>query len=110
MEKNRLERKNAISVNEAIKLFFKDARMAATHNTHRIFEAWDEASGAGNFTKQRYFRDGVLHVTVSSSVIRNQLHFQKQALIEKMNAILSGDPLFIQDDPNVQYVKEILLK
>ncbi|MCQ2157567.1 MAG: DUF721 domain-containing protein [Bacteroidales bacterium] len=110
MEKNRVSRKTAVSVGDSILMALKEMRVSATHNTHRIFAAWDDASGAGPYTVKRFFRDGKLYITVSSSVIRNQLYFQKDALIEKINAILNGDPLFIKDDSHVGLVKELILK
>ena len=67
-------------------------------------------SGAGPFTLKRYFRSGTLYITLNSSVIRNQLSFQKEALIEKMNATLSGDPLFTSDNRTAGYVKELVLR
>ena len=51
-----------------------------------------------------------MQLTLKSSVIRNQLSFQKEALIEKMNATLSGDPLFTSDNRTVGFIKELVLK
>ena len=75
-----------------------------------VFAAWDECSGAGPFTLQRYFRSGTLYITLKSSVIRNQLSFQKDALIERMNAWLSGDRLFTSDNRTAGYIKNLVLK
>ena len=90
--------------------FIKSAKLASGLNTQRVFAAWDECSGAGAFTLKRYFRSGTLYVTLNSSVIRNQLLFQKEALIEKMNATLSGDSLFTPDNRTAGYVKELVLR
>jgi hypothetical protein len=35
--------------------------------------AWDQASGAAPYTIKRYFRDGKLFITLSSSVLCSQL-------------------------------------
>ena len=43
-------------------------------------------------------------------MIRNQLSFQKEALIEKMNAMLSGDRLFTPDNRTAGYVKDLVLR
>ena len=43
-------------------------------------------------------------------MVRNQLSFQAEALVEKMNSILARDGLFTKDDPRVSYVKELILK
>ena len=105
-----IRRKEALSMEEVIEEYIKSAKIASGLNTQRIFAAWDDCSGAGPFTLKRYFRSGTLYVTLNSSVIRNQLSFQKEALIEKMNATLAGDRLFTSDNRTVGYVKELVLK
>ena len=105
-----IRRKEALTMEEVIEEYIKSAKIASGLNTQRIFAAWDECSGAGPFTLKRYFRSGTLYVTLNSSVIRNQLSFQKAALIEKMNATLSGDRLFTDGDRTVGYVKDLVLR
>lgn len=90
--------------------FIKSMKLAAGLNPQRIFAAWDACSGAGPFTIKRFFRGGKLYITLSSSVIRNQLYFQRDALIEKMNAFLSEDTLFTADNRTVGFVQELILK
>ena len=106
----RIARKKALSMDELVRMYIESMRLAPALNTRRIFAAWDEASGAGKYTLKRFFRDGRLYITLSSSVVRNQLSFQSQALVEKMNAILSKDELFARDDARVFFVKELILK
>ena len=105
-----IRRKEALTMEEVVEEFIKSARLAAGLNTQRVYTAWDECSGAGPFTLKKFFRSGTLYVTLSSSVIRNQLSFQKEALIEKMNAILSGDPLFTADNLTAAFVKDLVLR
>ena len=105
-----IRRKEALTMEEVIGEYIKSAKIASGLNTQRIFAAWDACSGAGPFTLKRYFRSGTLYITLNSSVIRNQLSFQKAALIEKMNAALSEDRLFTQDNRTVGYVRELVLK
>ena len=112
-EKNRsyfIRRKEALSMEEVIGEFIKSAKLASGLNTQRIYAAWDECSGAGPFTLKKFFRGGTLYVTLNSSVIRNQLSFQKEALIEKMNATLAGDNLFTSDNRTVGFIKELVLR
>ena len=105
-----IRRKEALSMEEVIGEFIKSAKLASGLNSQRIYAAWDDCSGAGPFTLKRYFRAGTLYITLNSSVIRNQLSFQKEALIEKMNATLSGDPLFTPDNRTTGFVKELVLR
>lgn len=105
-----IRRKEALTMEEVIEEYIKSAKVASGLNTQRIFAAWDECSGAGPYTLKRYFRSGTLYITLNSSVIRNQLSFQKAALIEKMNATLSGDRLFTADNRTVGFIQELVLK
>ncbi len=105
-----VRRKEALTMEEVIAEYIKSAKIASGLNTQRIFAAWDACSGAGPFTLKRYFRAGTLYITLNSSVIRNQLSFQKTELIGKMNATLSGDPLFTADNRTTGFVKELVLK
>ena len=105
-----IKRKEALSMEEVVDEFIKSMKLASGLNTQRIFAAWDECSGAAQFTLKRFFRSGTLYITVSSSVVRNQLFFQKEALIEKMNARLFGDPLFTSDNRTVGAVKDLVLR
>jgi len=107
---SRLEKKNAIPVAEALMLFLKDSKLCSSHNTRRIFLAWDEASGAARYTLRKFFRDGKLYITLNSSVARGQLSMQKEAITQKINEILQNDELFIKSDPRTAEVKELILK
>jgi hypothetical protein len=105
-----IRRKEALTMEEVIEEYIKSAKLASGLNTQRIFAAWDACSGAGPFTLKRYFRSGTLYITLNSSVIRNQLSFQKTELVEKMNATLAGDRLFTSDNRTVGYIQELVLK
>ena len=106
----RFTRKEALTMEEVVSRYIKSMKLAAGLNTHRIYEAWDACSGAARFTLKRFFRSGKLYITLSSSVVRNQLYFQKDLLVEKINAYLSDDPLFTPDNRTVSFVQEIVLK
>ena len=107
---SRVARKTAVSLSEAIQEYLKAAKLTSGLNTQRIFAAWDAASGAGRYTVRRFFRDGRLYITVDSSVVRSQLSFQRDTLIEKINALLTQDELFTRDDASVGIVKELILE
>ena len=102
--------KKAVILEDALKGFLKEARLSSEHNCRRVYEAWNEASGASAYTIRTFYRAGVLYVTLNSSVARMHLQMQNQALVKKINGILENDPLFIKDELNVGYVKELKLK
>lgn len=93
-----------------VQQYIKSMKIAAGLNTQRIFAAWDACSGAGPFTLKRFFRGGKLYISLNSSVLRNQLYFQRDVLVEKMNAFLSEDALFTADNKTVSFVQELILK
>ena len=105
-----LEKKNAVSVNSLISAYIKEMGLAPGLNTQRIFAAWDNCSGAGPFTLKRFFRSGTLYITLNSSMVRDQLSFQKEILVEKMNAYLAHDELFTDDNRTVGYIQKLVLK
>ncbi len=106
---NKLQYRRYTSLGDAIRLMLRQNGLGPELDRRRIYAAWDDASGAGPYTLRRYFKDGRLYITVNSSVIRSQLHFQKDALLEKINALLSEDALFSSGGTN-RYVKELIIK
>lgn len=110
METYRIHRKQALDMEEVIDQYIRSMKLAAGLNTQRVFAAWDEVSGAASATLRRYYRDGVLRVNLASSVQRFELGLQKAQMIERMNAWLLKDDLFVKDDPKVGLVKDIILK
>ena len=114
MERNKrsyfIRRKEALSMEEVVDEFIKSMKLASGLNTQRVFAAWDACSGAAPFTLKRFFRSGTLYITLNSSVVRTQLYFQKDTLVEKMNARLSDDPLFTSDNRTVGYIKNLVLR
>ena len=107
---SRVARKTAAPLSELIREYIRTSRLSAGLNTQRIFAAWDAASGAGRYTVRRFFRDGKLYITVDSSVVRSQLSFQHDTLLEKINALLAQDELFTRDGSPDAVVKELILK
>ena len=105
-----IHRKEPVAMDELVQMFIKSMKLSAGLNTHRIFAAWDEASGAAGYTLKRFFRDGKLYITLNSSVVRNHLSFQSAELVDRINLILSRDELFVKDDPRVSFVRELILK
>ncbi len=105
----RLRRQKPTPLSELIKIYLQSNSMSRAFNTHLVFSAWDDASGAGPYTVKKFFRDGKLYITVSSSVVRSQLLFQKKALIDKINTLVRDNELFC-GKPADGYVKDLIIK
>lgn len=89
--------------------YLKQARLNSRLNERRIFEAWDQVSGAQAYTSRKFYRDGVLYITLNSSAARTHLSMQKDALLARINDILRSDSLFDPGNPP-GYVRELKLK
>lgn len=105
-----IHRKEAIGMDQVVRQYIQSMKLTAGLNTQRVFAAWDACSGAEAYTLKRFFRGGKLYITLGSSVIRSQLYFQRDVLVEKINAFLAKDDLFTGEDTTVGYVKELILK
>lgn len=90
--------------------YIKEMKLEAGLNRQRVFEAWDTVSGAAAYTVDRFYKDGVLYCTIGSSVVRNQLYFQRNILMERMNRYLESDGGFISDMKGVRPVRNLILK
>lgn len=106
----RISRRRPLSMEQLVSSYIRSMKIAAGLNTQRIFNAWDECSGAQKYTIRRFFRDGKLYITLNSSVVRMQLQYRREELKIRINEFLSKDDLFIKDDPKVGFVQEIVLK
>lgn len=103
-------RKEAIGMDILMKLFLRQNGLSARLNTQRVFDAWDAISGASRYTLNRFYRDGRLFVTVSSSMLRSHLELQRRQLVEALNEHLRNDSMFDQECKLVGFVKELIIK
>lgn len=94
---NRLRRKEAVAMDELVREFIKEMRLSSGVNRRRISEAWNVVSGAARYTLGVNFDKGTIYCTISSSVVRNQLYFQREALLKSLNEYLQNDSLFVRE-------------
>lgn len=90
----KINRRDAEPMEDLMKLFLKRTGLAFGMNCQLVFNAWDKVSGAGRYTSRKFYKDGVLWCTISSSVVRNQLYFQKDAILLELNKALKEEKLF----------------
>jgi Protein of unknown function (DUF721). len=105
-----IQRKEALDMSRLMKMFVRHYKLTSSLNTQRVFEAWDAVSGVKDLTLRKFFRDGKFFVTVSSSMVRSHLEFQKASMIQAMNEHLRKDSLFDPEDSRVGFVKELIIK
>lgn len=107
---NRIGRKEAQGMHELVEQYIREMKLSSGFNCQRVFEAWDVVSGASTYTVGRFYRDGMLYCTISSSVVRNQLYFQRDVLVQKMNEYLDKDEMVIRDGKNNPFIKNLILR
>ncbi len=107
---SRLARKDAYSMEELVRQYINEMKLVNGLNRQRIFEAWDQASGAARYTVNRYLKNGILYCSISSSVVRNQLFFQKSGILAAMNDFLMKDELFVKDEGKTVFVRDVVLR
>ena len=106
-----MRRQNAVGMDELVKQFIREMRLSAGLNRQRIEDAWNQVSGASRYTLGTDFSNGTLYCTLSSSIVRNQLYFQKDFILKEINDFLKKDDLFIWDwESKGDCVKVLVLK
>ena len=110
MNGNRIGRKDAQGMQELVSQYIREMKLASGYNRQRVFEAWSHVSGASRYTADMSFRNGMLYCTISSSVVRNQLYFQRDVLVRKMNEYLDKDTMLVRDSRNNPMITNLILK
>lgn len=97
-----MKRSNTQSLAEIIDSFLKNNNGISRGLAEiRLIEAWNSEFKiiATKYTRNIYLRKGVLYLSISSSVLRNELLIGKSEIIEKLNmkagALLIKDIVFL---------------
>ncbi len=96
-----MKRENTQLISAIIQEYIKEAQLEDGLLRVKIFKVWDLIVGdAGTrATTNKFFKDGILYCTISSSIVRTQLYYRKDDIIAQMNRMLSGN-----------YVTKLILK
>lgn len=107
---NRIGRKEAVGMEELISRYIREMKIASGVNRMRVQEAWNTVSGAARYTLSVSYVGAVVYVNLNSSMARNQLYYQRDVIMQKMNEFLAADSLFVADPKGGAAVKSIVLK
>lgn len=90
-----MKRVDPIQIDEIMDVFVKRLGLKNGLTKVKVSQAWDECVGVNvsRMTIKKYFResDSVYFVTMSSSVLANQLRFKSKDILTQMNDILGGE-------------------
>ena len=107
---NKLRRKEAVGMEDLMLQYLRDMKLTSGMNRQRATEAWNTVSGASRYTLSVTFERGVMTCAISSSLVRNQLYFQRDVLVQKLNEYLDKDDMVIRDHVKGPIVKELILR
>ena len=107
---NRIRRKEAVGMDELVTQFIREMRLSSGINQQRVAEAWSVVSGAARYTLSVSYVGAIVYVSLNSSMARNQLYYQRDVLMKKMNELLAADSLFVGDPKGGPAVKNLILK
>ncbi|GLB52304.1 hypothetical protein NBRC110019_13430 [Neptunitalea chrysea] len=90
-----------ISLSEALKSFIKENHLEGGIDKIDVRDAWIQLMGNGvaNYTQDIILKNETLHVSLTSSVLREELSYGKQKIIEMINEQLGKE-----------LVKELILR
>lgn len=107
--KNGLRRRDAVGMDKLVEEFIRDMKLASGLNRQRVIAAWNAVSGAQRYTVDVFVKDKVLYCTLGSSMVRNQLYFQKDVLLNQINEYLDSDDMYVKEDEK-PYIKNLVLR
>ncbi|UNY98821.1 DUF721 domain-containing protein [Zhouia spongiae] len=83
-------RNEHISLADALKSFVENSKLEKGLDKHNVEDAWVNLMGPGvnNYTTNVQLKGSVLYVTLSSSVLREELSYGKEKIIGMINESL----------------------
>lgn len=83
-----MRKQNAQDIRELLREFLDDnPNVQSKILENRVVSAWDEVLGpmVKHYTRSVYVRNKVLHVSLNSSVLRNELMMSREKLVKSLN-------------------------
>lgn len=80
-----------LSIKDVMKDVLKDNKLEKGIDLVLIKEAWAEVMGSGvvSYTEDLQFKNGILHVKLTSSVLREELSYGKEKIVKLINENLN---------------------
>lgn len=81
------------SMAEALQQFLKESRLKGEVQALQIHDAWESIMGktVARYTEQIRLIDGKLIISTSVAPLRNELIFQKEKIIKKVNELMGAE-------------------
>ena len=81
------KKSNLIKLGDAISQLFKQEKLDVKISQFTVKNSWRDIAGdmIANHTSSIYFSDKTIFVTLNSAALKQELSFQKEALINQIN-------------------------
>ena len=98
---NMAKQSNLIKLGDAISQLFKEEKLDEKYSIFAIRNDWEKIVGTmiSKHTTQINFTNGHLYVSIDSSIVRNEMAFAKEDIINKVNKFVGN-----------RLIKELVLK
>lgn len=89
-----MKKTNNYPIKEAIEEFLKTFKLEKKIKEQEIIQSWELIVGKGinKYTDEIKIKDGVMFVKLRSSVVRDELSYSKEKLLQALNNIC-GQPI-----------------
>ncbi|MBQ3382425.1 MAG: DUF721 domain-containing protein [Bacteroidales bacterium] len=96
-----MKKQSSVKLGDLLKDYLSDIGKSQGILGARVVRCWDETmeENVRKATSSRFFKDGVLYVTISSSIIRTIVSRRSKSIIYLLNKSLGG-----------MYVKSLVLR
>lgn len=88
-----MKRTEPLPVGTIVQQMLRQNGISDLYNEQRLCYMWPEIVGPGinRLTSRRFVDNGVLHVYLTSAVLKNELSFQRQKLVDALNAAVGAE-------------------
>ena len=83
-----MKRNNTEQIGDVLRQFLRQQGLETPLNEYRLVDAWEDVVGPviARYTTNLFIKNQVLYVSLSSSVIRQELMMGREMLIRNLNA------------------------
>ncbi len=92
-----MRRSQTLEISAILEAFLKQQGLDGKLREHRLLQSWETLLGktVAKHTSNLYIKNKTLFVTLTSSVVRNELYMIKDELIKRLNE--TGGALIIEE-------------
>lgn len=82
-----MKRGSLKSISEIVRETCREEGLETPLNEYRLIQAWAQVLGSGvqSYTKNLFIKNQILYVTLTSSVLRQELMMNRRTLVHRLN-------------------------